>query len=496
MEENTNKTIAINSLINYGKMFVNTILVLLTTRYALQALGVIDFGLFSVLGSIISFIGIFNTIMLSTSNRFLAVEIGKGNIEDINKQFNVNLVIFIGIALLMFIIAYPVGGWYVHKYINYDGPISNAMMVFTLSILGSIFSTLATPYNGLLMAKERFIVFSSVEVFVYVIKFIIVYLLVSHFESKLFIYTATMAIMTALPAIIYCLYCKRYFPEYVKWNFVRDKGIYAKVFSFSGWVGFGAVAYVARNQGAVLLVNTFFNTVMNTALGIANSLNTYVAMFAHSLTQPMQPQITKSYAVGNIERTDELLIMSTKFSFMLMLLIGCPFFVGADWILGVWLGKVPAYTTAFTILLIIDNLVSSFNSGISTLLFASGKIAMYQVVINCLRLLAIAVAYFVLSSGAEPYSLFITYIIFSSICILASQWCLYKTLHYNTRNLYVKSYIPSILTLALFLPVLLLPASIHQVVKIIISLPYLLVIEFFVGLSRNERIYILSKIRK
>lgn len=64
---------------------------------------------------------------------------------------------------------------------------------------------------------------------------------------------------------------------------------------------------------------------MNTALGIANSLNTYVAMFAHSLTQPMQPQITKSYAVGNIERTDELLIMSTKFSFMLMLLIGCPF---------------------------------------------------------------------------------------------------------------------------------------------------------------------------
>lgn len=82
------------------------------------------------------------------------------------------------------------------------------------------------------MAKERFIVFSSVEVFVYVIKFIIAYLLVSHFESKLFIYTATMAIMTALPAIIYCLYCKRYFPEYVKWNFVRDKGIYAKVFRF------------------------------------------------------------------------------------------------------------------------------------------------------------------------------------------------------------------------------------------------------------------------
>lgn len=495
MQENTNKAIVTNSVINYAKMIINTLLSLLTTRYALQALGVGDFGLFSVLGSIISFISIFNTIMLSTSNRFLAVEVGKGITNDINKQFNVNLVIFICIAVFMLLFSYPIGDWYVHKYINYDGSIEAAMMVFTLSIIGSVFSTLATPYNGLLMAKERFIVFSSVEVLVHLIKCVVAFLLVYYFKNKLFIYTATMASMAAFPTIIYFLYCKKYFPEYVKWNLVQDKNAYKKVFSFSGWVGFGAIAYVARNQGAALLINTFFNTVMNTALGIANSINAYVALFANSLTQPMQPQITKSYAAGNYKRTDELLIMSTKFSFMLMLLIGCPFFVSADWILGLWLGESPRYATAFTILLIIDHLVSSFNSGIATILFASGKIAMYQIVINTLRLTAIVVAYFVLKSGAEPYSLFVIYIIFSALCIVATQWCLYKTLHYNAHNLYIKSYIPSLLISVLFLPVLYLPTTLNDLVKIMVAFTYLLIIEFFIGLRKNERNYVCSMIK-
>ena len=93
MQENTNRAIVINSLINYAKMAINTVLALLTTRYALLALGVTDYGLFSILGSIISFIGVFNSVMMNSCNRFMAVAIGKGNNVEINKIFNVNLII-------------------------------------------------------------------------------------------------------------------------------------------------------------------------------------------------------------------------------------------------------------------------------------------------------------------------------------------------------------------------------------------------------------------
>lgn len=489
MFENTNKAIAINSIINYAKMGINTILALFTTRFALQALGVTDYGLFSVLGSIISFIGIFNTVMLSTCNRFMSVAIGKGDSHEINKQFNVNFIIFLGLAIFLAIVAIPVGEWYIHNHLVYNGPIKNAEMVFLFSILGSIISTLATPYNGLLVAKERFFVFSLVEVLNHIIRFVVVIILVNNFDNtKLLIYSITMAITTASPLAVYYFYCRRHFKDYVKLSFPRDKNAFKEVFSFSGWVTYGAVACLARNQGASILVNSFFNTAMNAALGLANSLIAYVQMFAANITQPIQPQITKSYVIGDVDRTNTLLIMSTKVSFLMMLLVSTPFFVSGNWILSLWLGDVPEYLLSFTILLIGDSLVSSFNSGISVLIFATGKIALYQVLINTLRLLSIVAAYFVLRSGARPEMLFITYIIFSLIIVVATQYCLYKTLGYGNKDLTTKSFIPSLIIFSLMMPIYLwLPTEIHPIARIIISVSYLLILILYIGITKTQR---------
>lgn len=493
MQENTNKAIAINSIITYARMGISTILALFTTRFALQALGVVDYGLFSVLGGIITFMGIFNTIMLSTCNRFLAVAIGKGDPKEINKTFNVNLIIFWGCALLLVVLAVTIGDWYVRNKINYEGPHENVLVVYYFSVIGSIISTLGTPYNGLLMAKERFFMFSLVDVAVHVLRFGVVLSLVYFFEEKLLIYTLLQALTVSIPTLVYWWYCKRKFPDITQFHFIKSKSDYKEVFGFSGWVGFGAIAFVVRNQAASLLVNLFFNTVMNTALGIANSLNHYVTMFANSITQPIQPQITKSYAAGNYSRTETLLIMSTKLTFLMMLFISIPFFVGAEWIIRLWLGQVPPYAVSFTLLLIIDNLVMSFNSGQSVVLFADGRITLYQVVISILRLLAVVAGYFVLKAGTPPETLFITYIVFSILMVVATQWCLKKTLNYNIKGLILHSYIPSILTLVLTFPVLLIPQSVMPPLRIGIGMVYYLFIVWYVGLSKAERKYAKGK---
>ena len=349
MQENTNRAIAYNSVILYGKLVINTVCALLTTRFALQALGVIDYGLYAVLGGIINLIAIFNTIMLSTSNRFIAVAIGKGDMDEVNKQFNVSLIIHAAIALFAMLIAIPVGEWYIPRYVNYDGPLSNAFMVYIISIGGCIFSFVGVPYNGVLMAKERFIVFSLVDVIMHVLKLIVAWILVFHFEQKLLIYSLTMAFMTAAPTVLFFFYCNKHYHDMVHLRFVREKRMYKNVFNFSAWVGVGAVASVAKGQGAALIVNAFFNTVMNTAMGVAASINTYVDMFARSVTQPMSPQITKSYASGNTKRTDELLIMSTKYSFLLTFLVGSLLLVTPEWLLSLWLGTVPPYASIFLV---------------------------------------------------------------------------------------------------------------------------------------------------
>lgn len=496
MQENTNRAIAYNSMILYAKMAIITVCALLSTRFGLKALGVVDYGLYALLGGIISIISIFNTMMVSTSNRFIAVAIGKGDVNEANKQFNVNLSIHVAIALFVILIAYPIGYWYIHRYVNYDGPLSNAMMVYCISIVGSAISFISVPYNGLLMAKEKFIVFSAVDVLSHFVRLIVSWLLIYFFVKKLLIYTITFSFLHAAPTLFYMYHCSHHFNDITKWRLVIDKKMYKSVFDFSAWVGLGALASAGKNHGAAIVVNSFFNTVMNSAMGVATSINTYVTMFAQNITQPMAPQIIKNYAAGNRNRTDELLIMSTKYSYLLTLLVGAIFLSSPNWILKIWLGEVPQYSSVFLILFIIDNLVLSLNAGIQNIIFASGKIRLYQVCSSVLNIASIVLGYFVLKAGFPAYYLIIAYICMSVVRFFAIQWALRISIMYDSHQLWKHSYLPSLMITVLFVPILFVPTLIHPILKIIVSLAYLCLLEWFIGVSKIEQSKILGFVRE
>lgn len=495
MAKSSNKTIAINSIILYTKLIITAACGLLSTRFALQALGVTNFGLFSVLGSVISFIAIFNTIMLSTSNRFIAVAIGKGDNRVINEQFNVNFIIHVLIAILTLVFAIPIGRIYILNFIHFEGNINIALNVFYISVISSIFSFIGVPFNGLIMAKEKFIVFCFTEILSSLMKVGVSFFLIYYFSNKLLIYTIALGFFTAYPTIIYFLYCRTNYYNIVSFTFVRDWKKYKEVLSFSAWVAYGAIASIGKTQGSALIVNTFFNTVMNTALGISNSILAIIHTFANSITQPIAPQITKSFAAGDKQRCDNLLVASTKLSYLITFLVSVPFLVDCEWILWLWLGQVPDYAVIFTKLLIIDSLISAFNSGISTIVFASGKIKLYQILINTLKFLAIIAAYFALKMGFPVYSLFYAYIVFSILIAISGQIVIKTTLNYNNSIIIKGSYLPSLTITLLFLPALLLHGLLPSIIHIIVSVLYVLLLEFYIGLKKSERLIISNKIK-
>lgn len=492
VKENTNRIIAYNSAILYVQLAVSTICGFFTIRFVLRALGVDDYGLFALLGSIISMIDVVNTIMVKTTTRFLTVAIGKGNPSEINKQFNINLTIHAAIAVLTLLAAFPIGFWYIGKHLNYAGDIHNAYMVFTFSIIGSIITFIGVPYSGLLRAKENFLATVIPSIISSVVRLFIAIALVYVFSHKLFVYSLTTAFFTAFPTLYFIVYCHRKYPTFVKIKKSFDWPQYKSVLGFSGWIGYGTAATIAKSQGAAILINSFFTTAMNAALGVANTINSYITNFTQNMTLPMLPQITKSYATGNKKRCDELLCMTTKFSFLLMLFISSPFLIDATWSMELLLGRVPQYATYFTILIIIDHLVNTFNHGIETIIFASGKIALYQFVSNTLRLIALVVAYFVLKSGASQFSLYYTYIGCTTIIIILNQYIIHKVLNYDNRILIKNSYLYSILVVVLFVPYLFIPKPFHPAISIIIGMAYLSVIIYFCGLKKVERQYVLQ----
>lgn len=496
IQENTDKAIAKNTAVLYAKLVITAVCGFLTTRFALQALGVIDFGLFSILGSIISFVAILNTIMVSTTNRYIAVALGKGDSQQANTQFNVCLLFHLIIAIISALVAYPLGFWYIHNALHYDGNISNALFVYNVTVTASIFSFFSVPYSGLLSAKENFWIYCLPSIIGAFIKLGVSILITYFFIHKLYIYASVTALYAIYPPLHYMYYCRRHYKDIVAFKFVRDKSLYKEISSFSGWVSYGAVAYIGKAQGAAILVNMFFNTVMNTALGVANSINSIVGEISRSTCQTIDPQITKNYVSGNRNRTDYLLVLSTKISFLIMFLISTPFLVDCEWVLSLWLGNVPDFAVVFTILLIIDNLVDSMNAGVKSLIFASGKIMLFQIVPSTLKLISIIVAYFVLRMGAPAYALIIVYIFFSVLVVVSNQLILKRTVSFDNSLLFKGSYIPSSLIVILSLPVFLLKLVPNHLLWLLIAMLYVTLLVLFIGLSKNERIHLLEFVKR
>ena len=495
IKENTNKAIAVNSLILYARLGITSICGIFTTRFAFQALGINDFGLFSVVGGIISFIAIINTIMVSTSNRFIATAIGRGDSIGINKQFNVNLVIHCAIAILVLLVSFPIGKWYITNYVNYSGNIDTVVWIFNMTIVGSVVSFVGVPFNGLLMAKERFFVFCFTDIMAYLFKMIVCYILVYHFTNKLIIYTYMNVTLAIFPTLVFIIYCKKKFPDIVKFHLVREKQMYKDVLGFSIWVGYGALATVGKAQGAALIINMFFNTVMNTALGLANKVNHIVLMFAQNVSKSIAPQITKSYAAGDKQRSERLVCLSSKVSFLVMLFVSTPFLLEPDYMFNLWLGDVPPYVTTFSTLVIIDSLIGSLNAGIPELIFASGKIRNYQVIVNTLFLLSIVAAFFVLKTGAPAYYLQITYIVFSLIVLVVRQIVLNRVVKFDNKQLLVKSYLPSISVALLVVPFVFLKIPVHPIARIGIVMFYEMILIYIIGLSKNEKLKVTTFVK-
>lgn len=493
MKENTNKTIAINSLILYVRLAIVTMCGLLYTRFSLQALGVDDYGLFSIISSIISLVSIINTIMITTSNRFIAIAIGKGEKKEANLSFNVNLVVHISIAIMTAAIAVPIGHLYINHFVTYSGNLNLVKQVFDISIIASALSFIGIPYNGLLLAKENFFVFCSTDVVASIFKLISTYILIYHFEQKLIIYAIITAIMTAYPTIIFFIYCNKNFKEITRFKLVLSKNRYIEVFKFSATIGYGALALIAKIQGSAIIINLFFNTAMNAGLAVANSISSILQNFANNAQKPISPQIVKSYASNNINRSTYLVCLASRATYLSMLFVSIPFLFIPEQIFSIWLKVIPPYATTFTRLLIIDALIFCINAGITDFVNATGKIKTYQIVINSLVSLSVIIGYFSIKNGMKPEYLFYIYIIFSCIVFIVRPFILVHVSQFDIKRLIKESYIPVMKVTVFLLPIYILNNILNAWVLIIITYIYFIVLCYIFALTKIERKYIINK---
>lgn len=504
MAETNNKRVAKNTLFLYFRMILIMLVTLYTSRVVLAQLGIKDYGIYNVVGGVVTMFAFLNNCMTTSTQRFLTFELGKGNTQRLKDVFAASLNIHIAIALTIVVLAESIGLWFVnYKLVIPADRLVAANWVFQFAILSFCVNIIQVPYNAVIIAHEKMNVYAYISIVEVMLKLGIVYLLsVSPFD-KLIAYAVLIFAVQLLIRAIYQIYCRKNYEE-SKFRLFWDKSIYQQMSGFAGWNLFGSLAWMLRDQGLNIVLNLFFGPVINAARGVATQVSGAVMNFISNFQVALNPQITKNYANGNIQEMEKLTYLGIKFSYIILFFLAFPLSLNINYVLRLWLVEVPDYTALFIILIMIDSMVGNlFGVPLMTSLSATGKIRNYQIVVSFIILLIVPVGYIALRLGCDAPSVFYITIIFSGISGFARFLFCRKQIGYSLREMTKGVLLPvlSMTVVALPLPIFAkleyfqTDTLMNFLLLCLISIVMTFVSAWFVGLNTTEKDKLLSIIK-
>lgn len=402
----SDRRIAKNAILMYFRMFISMAVGFYTSRVVLDVLGAEDFGIRGVVGGILAMMGFLTTSMSGATSRFLTYELGKNDKKRLADTFSSAMIIHVAIALIVFVLAETVGLWFLeNKLVIPANRMVAARWVYQVMIFSSMLGITQVPYNATIIAHEKMGIYAYLDILNVTLKLLILYILVIGHFDKLILYSILTMAVNVLMISLYRIYCIRHYKE-SHLHFVWRPDILKPMLSFSGWDLYGNASNLARNQGVNMLVNIFFGLIANAAVSIAFTVQSIVMKFTSGVTVAVRPQIVKSYAVGDTQRMSSLIYMSSKYLFLLLLMISVPVFMEAHYVLDLWLKDVPAFTVWLVRLMILFNFFALMSTIQAMGIHATGKIKRISIINGTLNLSVLPFAYFAYKYFGNLYSAF------------------------------------------------------------------------------------------
>lgn len=411
-QQANNKRIAKNTLLLYFRMIITMIVTLFTSRIVLDTLGETNYGIYNVVGGVVTMFSVLSSSLSGAISRFITYELGKKNLENLKLIFSTSVNIQIIMSIIIFLLCEVIGGWFLNEKMNIPSErMEAANFILHCSIITFVINLISVPYNATIIAHERMNVFAYISILEVSLKLLVAYLIYLSPFDKLKIYALLILSISAILRFIYSFYCKHHFEE-ANYNCkLFDKRVFKEMFSFAGWNLFGNTAYMLNTQGINMLINIFFGVTTNAARAIVVQVDTAIQQFVNNFMTAINPQITKSYAIGDYEYMYKLVCRGTKFSFFIMYIFVVPIVLEAETILKIWLNQVPADTTIFMRLVVISSLASLIGNSLYCAIQSTGHIKRYQVIVTLVGCLVFPLTWIAYKLGAPAYSTYIIYAI-------------------------------------------------------------------------------------
>ena len=408
----SSRRLARNTVLLYFRMFLLMLIGLVTSRVVVRTLGIDDYGVYNVVGGVVTVFTFLTTSISAAISRYLAVGLGEGDPVRLRRIFSTGVLIQLALSLLLVLLVETAGVWWLNHRLNIpEGRLDAARWVLQCSLGIMVVGLLAVPYNAAIIAHERMSAFALISLGEAALKLGVAVLLYFSPADKLVSYAVLMLGVAVLVRLAYGLYCRRHFAE-SRGRLVWDGALVREMTAFAGWSFFGSSAYVFNTQGVNQVVNLFFGVAVNAARGVVLQVENIVKQFVSNFLTAVNPQITKSWAAGERERCFELVRKGAKYSWLVILVFFVPVLGEAEWLLDAWLGpdKVPPHAALFLRLALVGLLVDLVGNPLLTLIQATGRVKKYYLITGLTSYLGLPLVWLAFRLGAGPAWAYVIFI--------------------------------------------------------------------------------------
>ena len=421
--------IILNTGILYVKMIITIFVSLYSVRLILNALGASDFGIYNVVGGIISALAFLQSSMTVSTQRFLSYHQGAHNQSKLNQIFGSSMALHIVLGFVVLLILYIVQPLLFHDFLNIpEERIFVAKNIYSFMSFSIFCTILSVPFLASLNAHENMLTTSVIGIIQVSLNLLLALSLSFSKYDRLILYGVGILIINAIILIFYYIYCQKKYPE-CSFSTIRLSNIFTikEMISFTGWNTFGALSGVSKNHGLSIVFNLFYGTIINAAWGIANQIASQLNAFSSNLLKAMNPQIMKSEGANDRERMMRLSMIASKYGFYLGALFCIPFVFEMHSILAQWLTNVPENTAMFCQTILISLLISQTTVGIQSAIQATGNIKLYMILVGATKLALVPLSYLFLQFGLSLFTVMVAFISLEMMAGFFRLICLRKS---------------------------------------------------------------------
>ena len=409
-----NRRIFWNIVATYGRSLFALVCGLFTSRWVLLSLGQVDFGLYGVVGCLVTFIGFLNGVLAGANSRFYAYSIGQARsatdkdfaLDECRHWFNTALTIHLVVPVVLVLIGYPIGEWAIRNWLTVPvNRVETCVWVLRFVCLSTFVGMVNVPFQAMYTAKQYIAELTIYSFATTVLNVVFGYYMISHPGFWLLKYSIWMCMIVVVPNVIIAIRACMIFPECkIRFSYMGDLERLKKVGAFAGWQMLGCFCGLLRTQGISVLINKVYGPVANASMSIANTVNGHSSTLASALITAFSPAITTACGEGDYVKMKSLAYRSCKFGLLLSSIFMLPLSVELPTILALWLKEPPTYATGLCWCMLAYYIVDVATTGHLVVVNASGRIAGYHVVLSAVSVFTLPLAALAVCVGLGIYS--------------------------------------------------------------------------------------------